>query len=255
MKDVVKTVVSVLVASLIIVICFFVLGNAEYGIELLNTTNLDYVDPTTQILYGKIANNVNFRKADMKISELTSQEIVPYIILNLDEKDYSTRIVEPVKIVCEVTSTIKFTSDDDCKIRIIDNDTIMEYQKKLFDLDNELTFDDFKDYGLDCKNNGEKYYCLTGAYTENVLGYSAFDSAYEYKDKITVVEYYLQINLNDKNRCLEYFNEEYCSNYSKMDKPSLSEEIIKKDGVLYRHVFYKVNNSYFLENSFIVSEG
>ena len=137
----------------------------------------------------------------------------------------------------------------------IKNDTISKYQKKIFNVDTELVFDDFNQYGLNCKNNGEKYYCLIGSYTDTLLGYSVFDSAYEYQDKITVVEYYLQIDLSDKERCLKFFNEEYCTNYKEMDKPSLSDKTIKENGVLYKHVFYKEEDKYYLENSFIVSEG
>lgn len=255
MKDLIKTGVSVLVVILILIVVFFIVGNAKYGIEIFNTINLDLKDPTTKLLYERIKDTTNFRKADMKVSSLNSQEIIPYIILNLDKDDYTTKKIEPEKIVCEVTDTIKFTSSKDCKLKIVKNDTIIKYQKELFNIDNELMFDDFDEYGLECKNSGDKYYCLISSYTETLLGYSAFDSAYEYQDKITIVEYYLQIDLNDKERCLEFFNEEYCTDFKEMDKPSLSDETIKENGVLYKHVFYKEEDKYYLENSFIVSEG
>ena len=255
MKDVIKTSVTVLVVMIILVVVFFIVGNAKYGIEILSTTNLDLKDPTTKLLYERIKDTTSFRKADMKVSSLNSEEIIPYIILNLDKDDYSTKTVEPEKIVCEVTGTIKFTSSKDCKVKVIKNDTISKYQKKIFNVDTELVFDDFNQYGLNCKNNGEKYYCLIGSYTDTLLGYSVFDSAYEYQDKITVVEYYLQIDLSDKERCLKFFNEEYCTNYKEMDKPSLSDKTIKENGVLYKHEFYKEEDKYYLENSFIVSEG
>lgn len=255
MKDVIKTGITVLVVLLILVIVFFIVGNAKYGIEILNTTNLDLKDPTTKLLYERIKDTTNFRKADMKVSSLKSDELIPYIIINLSEDDYSTKTVEPEKIVCEVTSTIKFTSSKKCKVKVIKNDTIIKYQKELFNLDSELEFEDFEEYGLNCKNNGEKYYCLIGSYTDNLLGYSVFDSAYEYQDKITIVEYYLQIDLTDNERCLKFFNEEYCTNYKEMEKPSLSDEMIKENGVLYKHVFYKEGDKYYLENSFIVAEG
>ena len=103
MKDVIKTSVTVLVVMIILVVVFFIVGNAKYGIEILSTTNLDLKDPTTKLLYERIKDTTSFRKADMKVSSLNSEEIIPYIILNLDKDDYSTKTVEPEKIVCEVT--------------------------------------------------------------------------------------------------------------------------------------------------------
>ena len=85
-------------------------------------------------------------------------------------------------------------------------------------------------------------------------GYSSYDSAYENNDKIYIREYYLQIDLKNNDRCINYFSEDYCKDYSKKDKPTLSDKTIKNDGVLYEHVFIKQDQTFYLESSNIVSE-
>lgn len=255
MRDIFKTFISVIVVMLILCIVFFIVGNAKYGIELLTTTNLDIKDPTVKILYDRIENNTDLRKANMVSADLTSNEIIHLVIDNITKEDYKIKKVEHEKIICQVTSTIKFTSNSDCKIRVIDNDVFMKYQKKHFNTENEVVFDDFYYHGYDCKNNGEKYYCMVSSYNNTLFGYSAFDSAFKNDNKVTIKEYYLQVDLKNNKRCSSYFGEEYCNDYKNKEKPSLSEKTIKSDGVLYEHVFVKKDDSYYLERSTIVSEG
>lgn len=254
MKDVVKTGISVLVVILILIILLFVVGNAKYGIEQLMITKLDMKDPTVQVLYNRIKDSTDLRKAKMINTDLTSEEIIHFTIDNLTKDDYKSKTVEHEKIVCQVTKTIKFTSSRDCKIRIINNSVFNDYQKKYFGTDNELIFDDFEYHGYECQNNGEKYYCNKTTYNTSLLGYSAFLNAYKTGDEVHIKEYYVQIDLSDKDRCLSYFNEEYCNNYNELDKPTLAEKTIIEDGVLYEHVFVKNRESYYLESSYIASE-
>lgn len=255
MKDIIKTVFSVLVVMIILIIVLFAVENAKYGIEQLKTTNLDLKDPTVQILYDRVKDNTNLRKAQMISEDLTSQEIIYFTISNLTADDYTSKTVKHEKIVCQVTNTIKFYSDSDCKIRIIKNSVFYDYQKKYFGTGNELLFDDFSYYGYDCQNDGEKYYCNITKYSSSVLGYSSFASAYKIDDEFHVKEYYIQIDLSDSNRCLIYFNEEYCNNYLKLDKPTLADKTIIGDGVLYEHIFVKVDDAYYLKSSSVVEEG
>lgn len=255
MKDIIKTVVSVLVVMIILIIVLFAVENAKYGIEQLKTTNLDLKDPTVQILYDRVKDNTNLRKAQMISEDLTSQEIIYFTISNLTTDDYTSKTVKHEKIVCQVTNTIKFYSDSDCKIRIIKNGVFYDYQKKYFGTENELLFDDFSYYGYDCQNDGEKYYCNITKYNSSVLGYSSFAGAYKIDDEFHVKEYYIQIDLSDSDRCLVYFNEEYCNNYLKLDKPTLADKTIIEDGVLYEHIFVKVDDAYYLKSSSVVEEG
>ncbi|MGN1371532.1 MAG: hypothetical protein ACI4XM_04595 [Candidatus Coprovivens sp.] len=255
MKDVVKTFVVVLVVLVVLTITFLVVGNAKYGYELLTTTKLDEKDPTAVVLYDRIKDKTDLRKAEFLSEDLTSEEIVHFVIDNLTKNDYNEKIYEHEKIVCQVTKTIKFTSSTDCKIRIIDNSVFSNYQKKYFISDNEINFDDFNYHGYDCKNDGKRYYCLIDDYTNTVFGYSSYDSAYKSNNQIAIREYYLQIDLRDINRCINYFGEEFCSNYKGKEKPSLSDKTIKQDGVLYEHIFLKEDESFYLISSSIVNEG
>lgn len=254
MKDVIKTAIVVGVIMLILCVSFFIVGNAEYGVKLLTQTKLDLKDPTVELLYGRVKDNTELRKAYLVNEDLTSEEIIKFTLDNITKNEYETKTITPDKIVCQVTNTIKFTSDTKCKIRVINNKTIMEYQEKYFNTSNELEYEDIKYHGLYCKNSGKKYYCLVNKFNDSLIGYSLFSDAYKEKDKVVIREYYLQIDLTDKERCLNYFNEEYCNNYLKQDKPTISDKTIKDDGVLYEHVYVKKDDTYYLESSFVVSE-
>lgn len=256
MKDVIKTVVLVGIILLVGVISLFIVGNIEYGVELFTKNKLPFNEPNVSLLYKRIDGKNYFRKASLVNSDLTDEEIIRFVLDNISKNDYTKKSIEPEKITCEVTNKISFNTDEDkCKIIIIKNSKIMEYQKKLFNTEKELKYNDIKYHGYYCKNDGKKYYCLTSKYNDYVLGFSKFKDAYEIKNNIIIHEYYLKIDLNDYDYCLNYFDEDYCGNYKKEDAPKLSDEIIMNNGVLYEHVFVKNDNSYYLEKSFIVSEG
>jgi hypothetical protein len=91
-------------------------------------------------------------------------------------------------------------------------------------------------------------------YTNTVVGYSVFDSAYKVDNKVYIRDYYLQIDYLNKERCSKYFGEEFCIYYHDKEKPSLGKEVIMNDGVLYEHVFAKNGDAYYLETSYIVTE-
>ena len=178
-RDFIKTTICVFIVMIALVVVFFIIGNAKYGIELLTTKQLDYKDPTVKVLYDRIKDKTDLRKASLVTSEMSSKEIIEYVLDNMTKDDYSSKTVKPEKIICEVTKTIRFTSNKSCKIVVIKNDVFNKYQKKLFNTELELSFDDIKYHGYDCKNNGEKYYCMKYDYKDTVLGYSSYDSAYE----------------------------------------------------------------------------
>lgn len=256
MKDVAKTSIVVLVVLFSLIVVFFISGNVEYGVSLLQKNNLSQNDPTVSILFNRIKENNDLRKASLVNEDLTSMDIVRFVLDNMTDKDYKKKTYKKEKITCSITNGISFTTDKKaCNVLILKNDTIMEYQKKFFNTERELKYEDIKYHGLYCKNNGKNYYCLTGKYNDEILGYSAFREAYQIKDKVVIREYYLRVNVKNTAKCLQYFDEKYCKNYLKEDKPYLSEDIIKKDGVVFEHVFREKDDSYYLEKSFIVSEG
>lgn len=255
MKDVIKTAVLVCIILLILVIVFVVLGRVKYEVEKLSRVDLSNNDPTVRILYNRVKNNTGLRKAYLSNDNLTSSEIIKYFIDNHDDDDIDKKVYEAKKITCQITDTIDFTtSTGKCNVAIINNKTISEFQKKYFNSEIDLVFDDFKYHGYNCKNTGKKYYCLIEDYSPSVYGYSVLDSAYEVKNEVFLYEYYFQIDFNDTDRCLTYFDDDTCSNFSDANKIYVDENIIRNDGVLYCHVFKKKDDSYFLDRSYVVGD-
>ncbi len=256
MKDVIKTAVSVLVVLVIGVVIFFIVGNVEYGVQLLTKTELPLTDPDVSILYNRVKENGHLRRALLNGNELGSTDIIKYTLDNLKKSDYKKVKIDKEKISCSVNDKIIFYTDSkQCNIIEISNDLFYEYQSNDFNVSNELEFKDIKYHGYNCKNNGKKYYCLVGSYTDTLLGYSEFVDAYKTRDTIVIHEYYLRVDLNDKEYCKQYLDEAYCKDYKGKEKPSIDKDVIVDNGVLYEHVFIKKRDSYYLQKSFIVSEG
>ena len=255
MKDFIKTIILVCVIGLIGVLIFYVVGNKSYYINLFSRTDLDINDPTVIMLFDRVKNNTHLRKPNMVSSELSSDEIIKFTIDSLAEGDYKDKKIKAEKITCSIGYGVFFTTNTgSCNIRIISNQTFMNYQKKYFNTEIPLDFIDLKYHGLKCENANNNYYCLKYSYFDNLLGYSVFNKAYKDKDHIYIQEYYLNVDLEDRDKCISYFGEEYCNNYTKAERPPLDEEFIKKQGVLFEHVFSVQDDNYYLEKSYTVNE-
>ena len=255
MRDAIKTIILVVILSVAGFAIIAINDNIQKGVELLSRTKLPFDDPTIQILYPKVQNNTFLRKADLDTTSLSNEEIIEYVFDNLTKDDYKVKRYEATKIYCCITYNIEFTTErDSCDITIINNSKFMEYQKDVFNTERELSFNDINYKGYNCKNDGSKYYCVYTKYNDPIVGYSVFKDAYEDKEGVVIHEYYLSINLSKTDRCLNYFNNEYCSNYANSERPPIDEEVIKRDGVLYEHLFVKDEDNYYLKRSFIVSE-
>lgn len=255
MKDFIKTVILVCIIGLIGFLIFYLVGNKSYYIKLFTQTDLDISDPTVEMLFNRVKNSTHLRKPNMVSSELSSDEIIKYVIDNMAPEDYKDKKVKAEKITCSIGYGVFFTTNTGtCNIRVIKNDVFMSYQKKYFNTENPLDFVDIKYHGLKCENANGSYYCLKYSYFENLIGYSVFNKAYQDKDHIYIQEYYLNIDLTDKDKCISYFGEEYCNNYTKMERPILDDAIVKEQGVLFEHVFSSQDDNYYLEKSYTVSE-
>jgi len=254
MKDAVKTGILVIILLFVGFIVIGINDNIQKGVELLSRTNLPITDPTIKILYPRIENNNLLRKADLDTSKLSSEDIIYYFFDKITKNDYKIKKIDAVKIYCTINSKIEFTTEkDSCNVMIINNSTITKFQKTVFNTEYPINFKDIDYKGFLCKNDGSRYYCLKNNYIETTIGYSVFEDAYEDKDGVVIHEYYLNINLNDKERCLNYFSQDYCYNYQNKTKVVLPDEKIKQDGVLYEHHFVKENDNYYLKRSFVVS--
>ena len=255
MKDFITTIILVCIIGLIGILIFYVIGNYSYHIKLFSQTDLDKSDPTVEMLFNRVQKNIHLRKPNIVNNQLSSDEIIKFVIDNIEEADYKDKKVKAEKITCYVANGVLFTTNTgSCSIRIISNETFMKYQKKFFNTEIPLEFVDIKYHGLKCENSGNNYYCLKYPYYETLLGYSVYNRAYKDSEHIYIQEYYLNIDLEDKDKCISFFNEEYCNNYTKMERPVLDEDFIKAHGVLFEHVFTQVEDNYYLEKSYTVSE-
>lgn len=254
-KDIAKTCILVCSTLVIILILFFIIGSIKYNVELLIRNELIENDPTVKILFDRINGDTTLRKAKLKISDLTDDEKIIYILENINKEDNEIEKVKSTKKVCTIKENVSFNVEKgDCEILVINNDKIMDYQNKLLGISDYLEFNDFSYRNKECKNDGTKYFCLLKKTNNSILGYSIFDEAYSEKDKVVIREYYLQIDVSNENKCNKYFDKDYCENYLEKEKPIIDEQRIKEDGVLYEHVFKDNDNSYYLEESFVVSE-
>ena len=254
MKDLIKTAILLLILAIIGYSITSFNDNIEHSIDVLSKTNLDFNDPTVQVLYPRIENNTLLRDAYLDTSEISSTELIEFVLDNLTKDDYKSKKYDADKITCQITWNIDFlTNTGSCKVYIIDHSKFMEKQEEYFNTTNEIQFSDIDYHGYECRTDNEKYYCLVKGYTSNLLGYSVFDSAYEDKEYVYIREYYLQINLNNYDRCLEYLNKEYCDNTNRQERPFILEDTIKEDGVLYEHIFKKKDTTYYLVKSYVLN--
>ncbi len=256
MKDLIKTVVVTGIVLLCIGVAFLIGSNLEQGIELLTQTKLPKNDPDVELLYKRIENNHYIRKASFDVFELSDKEITELVIDTLGKDDYSKKTIKPEKIVCEVTKKVHFNTDGkSCNIRIINTSKFTDYLKNNFNVEKEIEFKDFNYRGYECRLDGKKYYCLYTSSKDYVQGYSEFVEAYKTKDTLVISEYYLQVDLSNGNRCNTYFDEEYCADYKEAKRKDIDSKIIKKDGVLYEHIFSLVDGKYYLQKSYVKNEG
>ena len=256
MKDLLKT--CIVIGIIVIVFSVVVFGQKTSNANV-NPSKSELIksDPTVSLLLPKIEDYNYLRRANINNQSLTSRDVIEFTLDNISKDDYDKKNVKPTKVTCQVTGKIDFITDNGkCNIRVISNDVFTKYQKKYFGTEMELEFDDIKYHGYYCKNNGKKYYCFMTGYNDYTLRYSSFDSAYEEKGKYHIREYYLQIDPSDNSKCIKYFDNDYCSNYKDgKDKPTLLDDVIKRDGILYEHVFVKDKDNYYLESNFVVMEG
>ena len=244
-----------IVATCLVVVwlSFISFTNGFSGIKITNKEKLDVNSETVLALQDILLNGDDLRKAYLSNETITDKEILEYILSNLEDNEYKVKTVIPEKIMCNVTSDIFFISDGVCKVEIISNDKIKEYEKKIFGIDREVKYEEINYHGLNCKNDGQKYYCLVSDYLDTYKTYSLVDKAYIKNDEIYLYEYYLKINLADSTDCNKYYNKTYCDNYLTESTPDIASDIVQEDGVYYKHTFKKNEfNLYSLINSEIV---
>ena len=177
------------------------------------------------------------RNGNMQADTLDDETIFKQILLSLTPEDYSELNIRPTKIMCQIKNNLWFISSDTCKVRVIDKDVIKKYERKLFDLDRDLDLEEISFQGFHCKLN-KKYYCHMTYYSNSSRDYSFVDKAYKKKDEMVVYEYYLHIDYDNDEICRKYYGDEFCDD-KKKEMPDIDKNLIKKDGVYYKHIFKK----------------
>lgn len=247
-----KIIFAIIPIILIIIISIIIISSDESNAQ----DTYHYLDNNSEQVkeLSKLLNNTEeLRKASYDSQNVSNETLIKQIISSINVVDYQTRTVPHQKIICQVTNSIFFTSSTDCVIRVIGNDKMMKYQKKLFNTSKELKYIELTYHGLHCKNNGKAYYCHIIPYTENSKSYTLIDHVYEDKETIHLFEYYLKVNVDNLEDCRQYFSESYCQNYANETAPIVVDDKIKKDGVYYEHIFQKnENGEYYLKSSNII---
>ena len=229
--------------------CFQSYTMNSYGIK--ENEELEKIDAESEEIKNMVSvlsTSDYLRTGYMQVDSLDDETIFKQILLTLDKNDYNELNIRPTKIMCQINGNLWFISSETCKVRVIDKETITNYEKKLFDIDRELNIEEISFEGYHCKFN-KKYYCHITYYKTDTKDYSIIDKAYKSNDEIVIYEYYLHLDYGDDEVCLKYFGEEFCQD-KKQELPELKAEIIKKDGVYYKHIFKKNSlGEYYLYSS------
>ena len=255
MKKVIFTIISII---LVVLLLYGVVSKAlksNNSEVFINEKEVDKNSELIKNLYSIVNQKDDLRKASLDNETIDDETVIKYILVNMKKEDYKVVTVQNVKIVCEAAYGIRFNSNKPCTVRVISNDKMNEYKKKLFNLDRPVNYENIEYRGLDCRNNGTNYYCNETPYTSYSTSYSFIDKATKYNDEVYIYEYYIKVNLDQMDDCMKYFTKDYCENYAKAERPVLVDEVIKNKGVYYRHVFkLGANNNYYLKSSNIVVE-
>lgn len=253
MRETIKTIIYTCVLTLILLILFILnifIFDDDYESEKL--TILPISEPYAFLATEKLKEFEYFRNPYVTSDTVSNLEMIYYIFENLKKDDYEIRRIQPLKVVCQVTSDVSFVSDDVCRILVIDNEKLNNYKDMLFDYNKDIEYIDFKYNGFDCINDDGKYYCLIEEYKEesDFKEYSLVDEIYnDENDNIILYEYYLVYR---DDECSNYYSEVYCEEDS--EYININEDIIRKYGVYYRHEFVVNDDELNLVKSFIIND-
>lgn len=254
MKEIVSEVKYTSILSLVLLISVFMIWVGVPSISH-SITKEKLSEVTESEIKDKVTNKINylkdFRKANINNETITNVEMLSFIFMNLNDKDYDVKKMAPLNMVCQYTDGIGFTSNSTCSVILINVKKLDEYKNLLFKYDKELEYVDFQYNGLDCKTNGSYYYCLMNDYkTDTYREFNVIDGIYKTDDLIVVYEYYLSFKF-DHDSCIKYYNEEVCEESYDGEFPIIEDEVIKENGVYYRHEFVMEDDEPYLKQSFI----
>ena len=252
MKSIFKTIICITVCFILIVIPFLIRTKiteqkTDKGTKLSNN------DPLVVLLEERIQKMDELRLGNVEFSSLTDMDLIHYVLYSLNDKEYSIKKLNNDAGLCIVPNSVMFSTSMACNIKEIDDEIIKNKINELFGETRDLVLEDFEYKENICKHDETKLYCLINTeYKNKSKTYNLLYEAYEKKDDIYIYDYYLNINLANKTKCLQYYSEEICNDPLNQELPDVEEEKIKKNGTLYKHTFTKKEDVYYLTKSEVV---
>lgn len=251
MKEIIKTFINTFALTFVLLVGFFITTSYISVSSDEKLTVLPITDEKAVMALDKLKELEYFRNSYVDNETVSNLDMIHYIFDNLRDGDYEIRRIQPLKIVCQVTDKVSFTSDQVCRVLVVDNKKLNEYKDILFNYYKEIEYVNFDYKGYNCVNDNDNYYCLIEDYEDTLeyQDYSLVDNVYSDGNKVILYEYYL---IYRDSECNKYYSELYCGPDS--ETPKMDEDIIKKYGVYYRHEFILENDKMILDKSFIVNE-
>lgn len=243
--------IAVCICALLVFISFLIYFSV-YNSNNGGYDKFSFEDKDISSLENELYFLENFRGFYNNGDLVDNQVLLQYSLDSLEEGDYTLQNIESKKNNCKVVDKIAFSSAEDCDVIAISNEKIKNIISNKLLIDQEITFGDIQHKNMDCKNNGENYYCLLKPFKSNINDYSLVKDIYEKNDKLIIRDYYLRIDVSNKEVCSNYYDDAYCSNYIDALQPDLDDKVIKKDGLLYEITFGKNDNGYYLESIRII---
>lgn len=240
-------VVTCLIIVLIGFLIYFSAVNSKIGLEILTFEDKDIAILEDDLYYLK--NLRGFYNANDNVDNLF---LIQYGLDNLDEGDYTLSNIESKKNLCKASDNISFKSSENCDVIVFSNETIKNIIENKIMINQELVFSDIQYKNMDCKNDGSNFYCLLKPYKSSINDYSLVKDIIQKNDKVIIRDYFFSIDVSNFDICSSYYDVAYCSNYIDALKPDLSDDVIKKEGLLYEFVFVKNDNGYFLKSISVI---
>ena len=252
MKSIFKTIVCIIVCFILITIPFLIRTKLIQK-EIDKGTKMSNNDPVVALLEEKVIKTNELRMGNLEYNTLSDEDYIHYVLYALNEDEYSIKHYQNDAGLCIVPNSVMFSTNYKCDIKVIKDEKIKEKIEEIFGESKDLNLEEFEYKENICKHDQDTLYCLINPeYVKKSQSYSVLYEAYEKKDEIYIYDYYLNINLNNKSKCLKYYSEEVCNNPTKTELPEVSEEKIKKNGTLYKHTFTKKEDKYYLTKSEVI---
>lgn len=231
-EDLKKTILlSGIVALVVIFIMLSLKPSASNSLKTLELVEDDDIKEKISIV---LENTKVLRRANYKNESISKEDILNLTLENLTKEDAKIIKIQPLKIYCEVTPQVRFTSSTECNIIVINNELFKKTIIELLDIEKDIELNNYKYKGLDCQNDGKKYYCLVSDYQETKKMHSFIEKIEKNENEYYVYEYNIELEKDEEEKII-----------------LLDEEYIKEHGIKYKHTFKETEEQFRLIESTI----